>query len=369
MDFAAKAIRMGIEVNVKQRIGRRSFLGKAAAAAALPLAAREAAPASPPASAKRIAIEEHWTSRDIAALQKPRAWLKETRLGTTPGRVQRISDLGELRLSDMDQSGIAMQVIGGTSVQALTDTARAVELAKKSNDEQAALIEKHRNRFAGFASIATQDPKAAADELERAVQKLGFKGAMVGGRANGEFLDLDKYRVLWERAAALEAPIYIHPADPTPDIMNMYDSRPVLYGNTWAWGVETATHALRVIASGVFDAYPKAQIILGHLGESLPCLLGRFDEGLSSVQPASKGIKKVFSAYIKENILVTTSGWYQPEALVCAISALGADRILFATDYPWVDASLAIRMFEQTPMSAADREKIYHGNAERWLKA
>lgn len=354
------------------RIGRRRFLGKAAAVAALPLVARADASASPQTATngniKRIAIEEHWTSKQLAGLQKPRAWLTETRLATTPARVSRIGDLGELRLSDLDRDGIAMQVVGSTNLQSLANTAQAIVLARKCNDELAAAVDKHRNRFAGFASIPTQDPKAAADELERAVKQLGFKGAMVGGRANGEFLDLDKFRVLWERVAALEVPIYIHPADPPAEALNLYEGRPILYGNTWAWGVETATHALRVITSGMFDLYPKAQIILGHLGESLPCLLGRFDEGLSSVNPQSNKLKKVLSAYIKENILITTSGWYQPEALTCCISAIGADRILFATDYPWVDASLAIQMFERTSMSVADREKIYHGNAERWLK-
>lgn len=333
----------------------------------LPVVARQTAAAGPPAPVKRVAVEEHWTSPDLAGTQKPRPWLTETRLGTTPDRVRAIADLADLRVADMDRDGIAFQVIGSSNLQAITDTATAIRVAKRSNDAQAALMERHRDRFAGFASIPTQDPKAAADELERAVKQLGFKGAMVGGRANGEFLDQDKYRVLWERSGALEAPIYIHPADPSQDVMAPYADRPVLYGNTWVWGVESATHALRVIASGMFDAYPKAQIMLGHLGESLPALLGRFDEGLSSVKPASKGIKKVLSAYIKENILITTSGWYQPEALVCAISAMGADRVLFATDYPWVESSRAIRMFEQTPMSAADRQKIYQGNAERWL--
>ena len=350
---------------MEQRVGRRNFLGKAAAVAALPLAVRERSSAAPPASIKRIGIEEHWTSPEIAGPQKPAPWLAATRLGTTPERARRLGDLDDLRLADMDRDGMTMQVTGSTAVQAVTDVAKAIDLAKRSNDAQAALVEKHRGRLAAFASIPTQDPKAAAAELERAVTQLGFKGAMVGGRANGEFLDADKYRVLWERAAALESPIYIHPADPTPDVMQPYESRPVLYGNTWVWGVETATHALRVIAAGIFDAYPQAQLILGHLGETLPCLLGRLDEGLSSVKPEAKGMKKVFSAYIKENILVTTSGWYQPEALVCVIGAVGADRVLFATDYPWVDSSLAIRMFEQTPISAADREKIYHGNAER----
>ncbi len=320
------------------------------------------------AKIRMIAIEEHWSGAEFAGMPAPKDWLIATRLGTTPERTRRLKDLAELRLADMDRAGIAVQVIGTTSVQAIADVSLAIDVAKRSNDQLAELMHKHPDRFAGFAAVPTQAPQAAAAELERAVTRLGFKGAMVGGRANGEWLDDDRFQVLWECSAALAAPIYIHPADPSPEIMKMYDGCPVLLGNTWAWGVETATHALRLIASGIFDAYPKAEIILGHVGESLPFLLGRFDEGLSSVKPEIKGLKKPFSSYVKENILVTTSGWYQPEALVCTISALGADRILFADDYPWVDTELAIRMFENTPMSDANREKIYHRNAERWLK-
>ena len=323
---------------------------------------------------KRIGIEEHWNmpaagnAPPSSSAQPTGYWMAGARLPTPVGKLRSINDLDDLRLSEMDKAGITMQVVGGSGIQAIRDTARAIDVAKRSNDMAAGLIEKHRDRFAGFAAIPTQDPKAAADEFERAVRQLGFKGAMVGGRANGRFLDEDAYQVLWERIAALEAPIYIHPADPTPEILKMYEGRPALSANTWTWGVETATHALRIITSGIFDVYPKAQVILGHLGESLPYLLGRFDEGVSTVKPESKGMKKTLSAYIKENIFITTSGWYQPEALACAIKALGADRVLFATDYPWVDTALAVKMFEQTPMSAADREKIYHRNAERWLK-
>jgi predicted TIM-barrel fold metal-dependent hydrolase len=150
--------------------------------------------------------------------------------------------------------------------------------------------------------------------------------------------------------------------------MEMYDGRPELLGSTWAWTVETATQALRVIGSGVFDAYPKAFIMLGHLGEGLPYLLGRIDGGYSSVAPKYKTLKKTFSTYVQENILITTTGPYRPEALVCAINAVGADRVLFADDYPNRSPKQGVEMFEQTPMSDTDREKIYHLNAEYWLK-
>ena len=141
-----------------------------------------------------------------------------------------------------------------------------------------------------------------------------------------------------------------------------------MLGVTWAVTVETATHALRIIASGVFDAYPKATLILGHLGESLPYLLGRMDEGYGSVPPAKRKLKKMFSEYVRENLLVTTSGLYKPEALLFAMAAMGSDRVLFAADYPFVDPIVSVPLFESTPMSNEDREKIYHLNAERWLK-
>jgi 2,3-dihydroxybenzoate decarboxylase len=361
-------------------------LGKAAPAAlALPAvigagANNEASGSSPSASAaqgktitkmKRIALEEHWNSGGGGATtQGSGSWMTETRSPNSPERMRQIADLAELRLADMDAAGITMQVVSGVGAsQTFTDAAAAVNRAKKINDRLAELIGKHPDRFAAFAALPTQDPKAAADELERAVRQLGFKGTMIGGQTNWEYLDAQKYLVLWERAADLEVPIYLHPGDPAPEIMKMYDGRPILLGNTWAWGVETATHALRIVCSGIFDTYPKAKLILGHMGESIPYLLARFDEGYSYVAPKYKTLKKgSVSAYIKENILVTTSGYYQPETLVCAVSAMGADHVLFSVDYPYVDNRVAVEMFEKAKLTEADREKIYHLNAEKWLK-
>jgi 2,3-dihydroxybenzoate decarboxylase len=197
------------------------------------------------------------------------------------------------------------------------------------------------------------DPKAAADELERTVVQLGFKGIMVKGTTNGEYYDEQKFWVLWERAERLGVPIYLRPAEPSPD----YRGHPELKGPIWSWGVETATHTLRIVGSGVFDAFPKATLILGHLGESLPFLLGRLDEGyVMSHKPVK--LKKLYSQYIKDNIVVTTSGKYRPEALLCTIAALGVDRVLFAVDYPWVTNKAGVECLENTPLSDSDREKI-----------
>jgi len=322
---------------------------------------------------KRICVEEHWGTPQVAELKAK--WLAMTGLSVsvnaaeTPLVGPRIGDFEKFRLPLMDESGITLQVLssGSPGVQGIIDKETAVATARKINDAQAEIIRKYPGRFAGFACLPMQDPKAAVDELERTVTRLGFKGAMIQGHTNFEYLDEQKFWVLWERAEALGVPIYLHIMEPSREARKIYEGHRELEGPIWSWGVEAATHALRIIGAGVFDAFPKAILILGHLGESLPYLLGRLDEGYVMAFKSRK-LKRLFSQYIKENVLITTSGKYQPEALVCAISAMGADRILFAADYPWVSMKEAVELIEGTPISDSDKEKIYHLNAERWLK-
>jgi len=322
---------------------------------------------------KRICVEEHWGTPEFAEIKNQ--WAARTGLtfsvnpAESPLVGPRIGDFEKYRLPLMDESGITLQVLssGSPGVQGLADKDAAVAMAKRINDAEAEIIRKYPGRFAGFACLPTQDPKSAADELERTVTQLKFRGAMIQGHTNGEYLDEQKFRVLWERAEALEVPIYLHIMEPSRQAKKIYEGHPELEGPIWSWGVEAATHALRIIGAGVFDAFPKAILILGHLGESLPYLLGRLDEGYVMAFKARK-LKKLFSQYIKENILITTSGKYQPEALLCAVGALGADRILFAADYPWVSLREAVEFIERTPLSDPDKEKIYHLNAERWLR-
>ncbi len=322
---------------------------------------------------KRISIEEHIAVPGMEKIQ--REWLARTGLSwsvnpaETPLVGPRIGDVEKFRLPLMDESGISMQVLstGSPGIQGFEDRDAALSMARKVNDAVAETINKYPGRFAGFAALPTQDPKAAADELERTVTQLGFKGAMIQGHTNGEYLDEEKFWVLWERAEALGVPLYLHIMEPSHEARKIYDGHSELMGPIWSWGVEAATHALRIVGAGVFDAFPKAKLILGHLGESLPYLLGRLDEGYAMSFKARK-LKRLFSEYIKENILITTSGKYQPEALICAVSALGADRVLFAVDYPWVSPKEGVELVERTPLSDTDKEKIYHLNAERWLK-
>jgi 2,3-dihydroxybenzoate decarboxylase len=369
-------------------MGRREFLGRAAVAAAMaPMvlnsASKEAgAQDKTPAGSgnktrtrtKKIAIEEHWANQELNELRIE--WGKRTGYPTTvdPKAIAysfpRTPDFEKFRLPFMDEFDITMQVIstGSPGVQGYADAPTAIAKARQINDAQAEIIRKYPGRFAGFASLPTQDPKAAADELDRAVKQLGFKGAMIQGSTHWEYLDEQKYWVIWERAEALDVPIYLHVQEPSFDSAKVYAGHPELTGATWAWGVETGTHALRIINAGVFDAFPKATLILGHLGESLPYLLGRLDEGYVMAAKSGRKLQKRLSGYIRSNILVTTSGLYRPEALLCAIGAMGEDRILYSMDYPFVHPKASIDCFENTPMSDEVRKKVAHLNAERWLK-
>lgn len=282
----------------------------------------------------------------------------------------RLHDLGELRIKEMDEAGIDMQVIshGAPGAQKLTGDG-AVALTRRVNDRLAAAIAKHPTRFAGFAILPTVDPKAAADELERSVTQLGFKGAMIHGLANGEFLDEDKFLPIFERAAALDTPIYLHPAVPHPQVMDVYYKKyakdfPMVIRAAWGFTVETATVAIRLVLSGVFDKYPNLKIVLGHMGETLPFLLWRVDQALARPGGKEVGFRDVFC----RNFWITTSGNFSNPALLCSAMELGIDRILFAVDWPFVANPPATAWMENVPLCNEDKAKILSGNARKLLR-
>jgi 2,3-dihydroxybenzoate decarboxylase len=280
-----------------------------------------------------------------------------------------VSDVEQHRLPEMDTYGIDMQVLSlPIGFQTEADATRAIERAKQANEGLAEVVRQHPTRFAGFATLPLQSPKAAAAELERAVTELGLKGAMVTGHTNGVMLDEQPCWIVWERAEALRVPVYIHPGLPLPGQGNtFYEGYPQLLGPTWAWGVETATYALRLIFSGVLDAFPQTTIILGHMGEMLPFVLWRLD-ARTPFAPGHMNIKKLPSQYIKENIMITTSGQCSSDPLLCSVATLGAERILFAVDYPFESTKEATHFIETAPISEADRDKICHVNTERLLR-
>jgi 2,3-dihydroxybenzoate decarboxylase len=270
----------------------------------------------------------------------------------------------------MDEAGIDVQVIshGAPSTQRL-DPEAAVRLARNANDRLAQAIAAHPDRFAGFAALPTPNPAAAADELERTVTTLGFKGAMVHGLTNGVFCDDERFWPIFARAQALDVPLYVHPAAPHRAVVEAYykdyvKDFPSLLSAAWGFTVETATQGIRLVLSGVFDAYPDVKIILGHMGEGLPFLLWRINHALS--RPGNRQVS--FREQFSQHFYITTSGNFSTPALLCSMMELGVDRILFSVDWPFVQNVPGTKWMNELQLSAADKSKILSGNARRLLK-
>jgi 5-carboxyvanillate decarboxylase len=283
---------------------------------------------------------------------------------------ERIQDLGDLRLHDMDSTGMAVQILSLTApgVQVF-DAAEATALARSANDQLADAIRKHPDRFAGLAAIAPQDPAGAAKELERGVRQLGLKGAIVNSHTRGEYLDDPKFWAIFEAAEALNVPVYIHPTTPPKSMIEPFLARG-LDGAIFGFAVETGLHLLRIVVAGVFDRFPNLRIVSGHLGEALPYWLSRIDfmHGNMVVADRYPGVKKLQkkpSDYIKENMYVTTSGMaWEPGILYCQ-SVLGVDRVLYAMDYPYQFVPAEVTLTDNLPISAADKKRLFQTNAER----
>ena len=312
-----------------------------------------------------IALEEHYFDPELRA-HVPAS----ERSGTGP-IAARLDDVGQGRIADMDAAGIDMQVLshGAPSVQKIADAELAVRLARGANDRLAETVRAHPDRFAGFAMLPTADPKAAADELERTVGRLGFKGAMVHGLSNGLFLDDRRFWPIFERAQALDVPLYLHPAVPHPAVVEAYykdyvEKFPNILRAAWGFTVETATQGIRLVLGGVFDAYPGLKIILGHLGEGLPFYLWRINMALIRDGAGPSWFRDAFC----EHFWVTTSGFFSDPALLCCVQELGVDRILFSVDYPFVDNQPGTDWVHRIPLCAEDRAKILHGNVKRLLR-
>ena len=322
---------------------------------------------------KVIAIEEHFITplyrEKVGANEFRNFYLKSRGEQLGHDIVEQNSDLGAGRLAHMDAAGVDVQVLsfGSPGPQAFAAEV-AIPMARDANDRLYQAIQRNPARFAGFAALPTADPEAAAQELERCVSKLGFKGAMIHGHTRGSFLDERKYWTIFERAQALGVPIYLHPTLPHPDAVEAYfEGYEELARAGWGFAVDTSCHFLRIVFAGVFDAYPRLRIILGHLGEGLPFAMHRLNDHTWR-SAARRGLKKTPLQYIRENLLVTTSGnWYEP-AFLCTLLALGADSILFAIDWPYEANKTGMDFLKKLSISDADKEKIAHLNAERVLR-
>jgi len=315
---------------------------------------------------KKIALEEHFlTPAFVESFKHGMRSLPPETMQKILGRLQ---DFGEQRLAEMDAAEIEMAFLSLTSpgVQTEPDTARAERLAQETNDFLAAEIQKQPTRYGGLAHLALQNPATAAAELERCVRQLGFKGAMINSHTNGHYLDEEQYFPFWERVQDLDVPVYLHPSN-TYQQLQMLEGHDELLGATWSWTMEAATHALRLVFGGTFERFPKAQLILGHMGETLPYLLWRLDSR-SRLAGNLPGLSMLPSEYIKRNIVVTTTGVCSDESLLCALDALGDDNVLFSVDYPFEESKQAADWIEQTPLSNAVQARVCYQNAERILR-
>ena len=308
-----------------------------------------------------IAIEEHYFDAEIASHYGE----AEQR----PALRARLEDLGAQRISEMDEAGIDIQVLSHAAPGThLMDAELAVPLAQRANDRLYQSVRLHPQRFAAFATLPAIDAPAAADELERCVTKLDMKGAMIHGLTKGLFIDDKRFWPIFERAQALDVPIYIHPAIPHRAVVDAYykdylEAFPALLTAGWGFTVETATQGIRLVLSGLFKAYPNLKIILGHLGESLPFSLWRIDQALSRKGNNAASFRDTFC----EHFYITTSGNFSDPAMLCSIMEMGADRILFAVDWPYVENRPGTEWMERISLSAEDKAKILNGNAKRLL--
>jgi predicted TIM-barrel fold metal-dependent hydrolase len=326
-------------------------------------------------AARIIALEEAFLHPKLRELY-PASYVKL--LDMVKGR---LTDVGPERIRRMDAAGIDLQVLSHVQpgVQTL-ERNTAIRLSREVNDWLGGVIQEYPTRFAGFAMLPTQSPTDAADELERTTGLLGFKGALINGHTNGRYLDEEIFSPIFERAQALDVPIYIHPTDPPQAITDIYYRNCPAMMQSWGWQVEAGTHLLRLISSGVLDRYPNLKIIVGHMGELIPFGLKRINTALTmgnwllasqskNVEAAAPScMQKSLYYYMRANVFITTSGVFDQAALKCAIAELGIDNILFSVDDPFGDNFEGVDFLNRARLSEEDREKLAHGNAERVLK-
>ncbi|MFF7651685.1 amidohydrolase family protein [Streptomyces sp. NPDC007983] len=328
---------------------------------------------------EKIALEEHFGAIDPNIVEQSAthfiadAW---------PAHRAMLLDIHDSRLRLMDECGIEKAVLSLLSpgiqalhdqAQAVDDPAQAVDWSYRLNDHAAKQVSDRPDRFAAFAALPLQDPDAAAAELRRAVTELGLVGGLINGFSQvGDedtvvYLDDSRYAAFWATVEDLGVPVYLHPRGPLPHTSPKYDGHPWLYGSAWAFSVETATHALRLTGSGLFDRHPGINVILGHLGELLPFNIWRTDHRLA-VAPRGLGVQHTFGHYLRTNFYLTTSGNFRTPALLNTLVEVGADRLLFSADYPFEDMREAAEWFDRLELNEGDHTKIARTNAQRLLR-
>jgi gamma-resorcylate decarboxylase len=322
---------------------------------------------------RKIALEEHIESPDFMATGSHN-FTDPAYFEDVENRLQEY----QLRLQDMDATGIETTILSLTQpgIEGITNTKKAIDMAKKMNDHMANFFVKaNPGRFLGFAAVPLQDPAAAAKELRRAVKDLGFVGALINGYTNlgdentARYLDEPPVWEFWEQVQELNVPVYLHPRIPLPSQQRIYEGYEGLLGSAWGFGFETSTHALRLILSGLFDRYPRLNVILGHLGEALPFTLPRVEHRLRHQLKRTHGKHdRPPMDYLRENFYLTTSGTFRSQALLNTLLEVGADRVLFSVDYPYESMREIAPWFDSCPISENDRLKIGRTNSANLFK-
>ncbi|MDB5623143.1 MAG: h16 [Devosia sp.] len=315
---------------------------------------------------RKIALEEHFMTPGFEAMSASFTSLMDQ--AAQDRLAAQLADFDDERIRRMERAGIERMILSQTApgVQGEKDTGRAIEMARIANDFLASQIARHPDQFSGFAALAMQSPQAAVDELERTVSQFGFCGAMVNGHTLGQYYDDRAFDVVWERLQALDLPLYLHPisAFVQPEV---FRGHPELQGAIWGWGVETGSHALRMLFGGVFDRFPRLKVILGHMGEGLPFMRWRFDSRFA-VYSHGITLERKPSEYFGSNIFITTSGVCSNATLMAAIGEMGEDAVMFSVDYPYESIDLACDFIDQAPLEDAVRQKVCADNARRLMK-
>ncbi len=322
----------------------------------------------------KIALEEHFSTELNNKYWDSKG--EESRNGEAYGRdVERRLLDPELCLREMDRAGIELSIMSLTSpgVQSVVDPKEAAELAQSSNDYAASFIKEHPGRFQAFAAVPLQNPQLAAQELDRAVQKLGLKGALINGYSNvgpGEsvqYLDAKAVWPFWEKVSKLNVPVYLHPREPLPSQTRSVEGYPELVGSAWAFTYETASHAIRLMLSGLFDEFPNLRIILGHLGEGLPYVLPRLQHRLDEQRDGERGTKakRRVSYYFSSNFWVTTSGHHHTKPFLEVVEQLGPEKVLFSVDYPYEQMDAGGRWFDDLQISNELKRRVGRDNADQ----
>ena len=329
---------------------------------------------------KIIALEEHLSSKTIgAAVAKT---IKEAYphaqqfMHPSPADAPSVPDLfelGEKRISELDEAGIDMEVVSYTNPTQWLSRDDAVTLAKQANDTLSEAVKPYPDRFRAFATLPWNNPTAAADELRRTVNELGFVGTLISGRpqTGNVFLDDKMYYPVWEALTELDLPLYIHPNYTSVDAVNAYykdlnnQLNTILSSYGYGWHYEAGIQVIRMILAGVFEKFPTLKVISGHWGEMVPYFLYRLDQ---MFKPEVTGLSDTISNIYKKHVWISPSGLYDNDALQFCVNKLGIDQLVFSTDWPYVPMNGARAFVENAPLTDSDREKFSHLTAEKLLR-